>query len=96
MFYQFLPMSKFKINWIQVVFAGKFTSALSKPSSFKKNLDTFHQPIKCQDKRKEYWPIRLLLLSLLLKFNVKQTIETRWDLLCFDNCPISGLFSVPV
>ena len=73
MFYQFLPMSKFKINWILVVFAGTFTSALSKRSSLKKNLDTFHQPIKCQDERKDYWPIRLLLLSQLL--NVSKQLK---------------------
>ena len=66
-------MSKFKINWIPVVFAGTFTSALSKSSSLKKNLDTFHQPIKCQDERKDYWPIRLLLLSQL--FNVSKQLK---------------------
>ena len=64
LFVNFCQLSKFKINWI--VFAGAFTSALNKPCNLRKIwILSINQSNAKINKRTKYWPIRLLLLSLL-------------------------------
>ena len=89
-FINFCQLSKFKIKRIRS-FSWNVSFSFEQTVQFEENLDTFHQPIKCQDKLMNQISANQIA-AIIPDLKRKREIIARRVLFCVDNGRISRLF----